>query len=75
MQRCNILDPPIDLSDLLEGGCNRWKTKSLLGALCQLVLSATVYGIWRARNNIRFQRRIEEQILKLIFWGGPVSGL
>jgi hypothetical protein len=45
MQRCNILDPLTDWPDLLEEGCNRWKTKSLLGVLCRLVLSAAVY-IW-----------------------------
>jgi hypothetical protein len=70
MQRCNILNPPIDWSDLIEEGCNQWKTKSMLGVLCCLVLSAVVYGIWRAGNDIRFggQPSTEEQILKLIFW-------
>jgi hypothetical protein len=70
MQRCNILDPSIDWFDFLEEGCNRWKTKSMLGVLCRLVLSAAVYGIWRGRNDISFggQPSTEEQILKLIFW-------
>ncbi len=40
------------------------------GVLCQLVLSATVYEIWKARNAIRHggQIKTEEQILKSIIW-------
>jgi hypothetical protein len=70
LQRCNVLDPPTVWDDLIEEGCSHWKTKSMLGVTCRLVLSATVYGIWRDRNEIRFggQPRTEEQILKLIFW-------
>jgi len=40
------------------------------GVLCRLVLSATVYEIWKARNVIRHggQIKTEEQILKSIIW-------
>jgi hypothetical protein len=42
----------------------------MLGTICQLALSATVYGLWRARNEIKHggQPKIEEQGLKFIFW-------
>jgi len=55
---------------VIEEGCNHWKTKSMLGLTCRLVLSAAVYGLWRARNELRFggHPRTEEQILKMIFW-------
>jgi hypothetical protein len=38
--------------------------------LCRLVLSATVYEIWKARNIVRHggQIKSEEQILKSIIW-------
>ncbi|XP_062143702.1 uncharacterized protein LOC133851346 isoform X1 [Alnus glutinosa] len=36
----------------------------------KLVLSSTVYGIWRARNETKYhgKPKTEEQILKIIFW-------
>jgi hypothetical protein len=42
LQRCNVLDPPTVWDDLIEEGCSHWKTKSILGVTCRLVLSATV---------------------------------
>lgn len=30
-----------------------WKGKGLKAVLCRLVLSATVYNLWRERNNIK----------------------
>jgi hypothetical protein len=70
MQRCNIPNPPTDWDDLLEEECRTWKAKSMLGVLRRLVLSASVYKIWRAQNDIRHggQPKTEEQILKFIFW-------
>jgi hypothetical protein len=40
----------------------------MFGVVCRLVLSSTVQGIWRARNEIKHagHPRTEEQILKLI---------
>jgi hypothetical protein len=45
MQRCDMLDSPTDRIDLIEEGCNKWTTKSMLGVVCKLVLSSAVYGI------------------------------
>jgi hypothetical protein len=70
LQRCDALNPPTSWDGLIEEGCRTWKTKSLMGSICKLILSSAVYGLWRTRNEIKFgsQPRNEEQILKLIFW-------
>jgi len=48
-----------------NGNQNPWRVSSVW-----LILSSTVYGIWRARNEIRHNGhpRTEEQILKAILW-------
>jgi hypothetical protein len=70
MQICYSLAPPSDWSEIINVGCRKWKSKSMEGILCRLILSSTVYGIWRARNEIRHNGhpRTEEQILKAILW-------
>jgi hypothetical protein len=70
MQRCNILNPPTSWDDMVSVGCTDWNAKTLLGTICRQILSSTVYGTWRERNEIKFggQPKIEEQILKLVFW-------
>jgi hypothetical protein len=69
LQGCHSLAPLSDWFDIISEGYIEWKTKALRGVLCRLILSATVYGLWRASNEIKFSRqpRIEEQILKQIF--------
>jgi len=70
MEWCNIPNPPNDWENILEEGYRSWKTKAMRMVLCKLVLSATVYKIWKARNAIRHggQIKTEEQILKSIIW-------
>jgi hypothetical protein len=70
MQRCSPLAPPSDWSVIIRDGCKNWKSKSMEGIVYRLILSSPVYGIWRARNEIKHhgQSRTEEQILKSIFW-------
>jgi hypothetical protein len=55
---------------MVSVGCTDWKEKTLLGTICRLILSSTVYSIWREINEIKFggQPKTEEQILKFIFW-------
>jgi hypothetical protein len=57
-------------NEMINEGCRKWKSKSMMGVLCRLVLSSTVYGIWRARNETKYhgKPKTEEQILKIIFW-------
>lgn len=70
MKRCNIPNSPNDWEDILEEGCRSWRTKAIREVLCQLVLSATVYEIWKACNAIWHggQIKTKEQILKFIIW-------
>lgn len=70
MARCNLVDPPSFREDVLRLGCSNWKKKALLDTLCRLVLSSSIYNLWRARNEIKHSDhpKIEEQILKAIFW-------
>jgi hypothetical protein len=69
-QRCDILILPNSWEDLIADGSKKWKTKTLLGAICRLILSSVVYSLWMARNEIKFgsHPKTEEQILKQIFW-------
>jgi hypothetical protein len=70
MQRYYPFVLSTDWHAVISEGCSRWKTKALMGVLCRLILSSTVYGIWHARNAIKHsgQPKTEEQILKSIFW-------
>jgi hypothetical protein len=51
-------------------GCSNWKGNSMHASLCRLVLSSSIYNIWSFRNEINHNGhpKIEEQLLKVIFW-------
>jgi hypothetical protein len=70
MKMCNVLNPFIDWQNVLEEGSRKWKSKKMMSVICRLVLSSTVYNIWRAINEIKHHGRpkTEEQILRSIFW-------
>jgi hypothetical protein len=70
MKRCNVPSPCFDWQALIMEGCRSWKTKSMFGVICRLAISSIVYGIWRARNEIKHagHPNTEEQILKLTIW-------
>jgi hypothetical protein len=70
MNRCFYQHPPLDWQSVLDEACRKWRTKKLQGVLCKLILSSTVYHIWRTRNEIKAKGhpKTEEQILRLIFW-------
>jgi hypothetical protein len=70
MQLCNVTNPLLDWQQMMDEGCRQWKTKKMWGILCRVVLSSTVYNLWRARNEIKQHGlpRTEEQILRMIFW-------
>jgi hypothetical protein len=70
LQRCGILSPSTSWNDVIVEGCNHWKTKSLMGIICRLLLSSTIDNIWQAWNEIKFgaHPQTEEQLLKQIFW-------
>jgi hypothetical protein len=70
MNRCFIQHSFLDWQNILDVASRKWKTKKMLGVLCRLVLSSSVYHIWKARNEIKLQGhpKTKEQILRLIFW-------
>jgi hypothetical protein len=70
MQRCPGVPCLLDWQAVLTEGCSNWKKKTMMGVLCRLVFGSAVYGLWKARNAIRFcgVPSSEEQILKMIFW-------
>jgi hypothetical protein len=68
--RCLVDNPPFIWSDVVSVGCSHWKKKVLHDTLCRLVLSSTIYNIWRARNEIKHQGhpKTEDQIMKQVIW-------
>jgi hypothetical protein len=58
---------PSSWQDVIGMECRSWKSKSMVDVLSRLVLSSTVYNLWRARNEIKYkgQPKIEEHILKV----------
>lgn len=70
MSRCNVLNPPVDWDEVVKLGMRKWNKKSLNANICRLVLSSTVYNIWRNRNEIKHGNhpKTEEHILQKIFW-------
>jgi hypothetical protein len=70
MKRCNISNPFLDWQNVVEEGSRKWISKKLSSVLCRLVLSSSVYNIWRARNEIKHNGspKTEEQIIRSIFW-------
>jgi hypothetical protein len=53
---CFVQHHLLDWQGVLDEACRKWKTKKLLGVLCRLILSPTVYHIWQARNEIKALR-------------------
>jgi hypothetical protein len=48
-----VMAPPLVWQVLINEGCRNWILKTMMDVLCRLVLSSIVYGIWRARNEIK----------------------
>jgi hypothetical protein len=78
--KCNIVDPPFLWDDVLSLGLQQWKKKTLLASLCRLVFGASIYHIWRTRNEIRhggspcteeqLLQRIQADVQVLCYWQG-----
>ncbi|XP_062145452.1 uncharacterized protein LOC133852713 [Alnus glutinosa] len=69
MKRRNFSNPLLDWQNVVEECSRKCISKKLKSVLCRLVLSSSVYNIWRARNEIKHNGRpkTEEQILRSIF--------
>jgi hypothetical protein len=53
LSQCLISDPPTDGDNILEKGVKEWSGNGLKAVLIRLCLRASVYAIWKERNNIR----------------------
>jgi tryptophan synthase beta subunit len=74
MEKCNVADPPVFWDDVIAIGLQNWRKKTLLAYVCRLAFGATIYHIWRNRNEIRHGglHKTEVQILQQILcckWG------
>jgi hypothetical protein len=47
LSRCNVSNPPNAWIDILRLGGSDWKKKTMHGNLCRLVLSSSVYHLWK----------------------------
>lgn len=70
MVKCLISDIPVLWSDVVLRGLRNLKSRCLQAIVCKLSWSATVYHIWRLRNDIRHGSvpKSEEKLLQLISW-------
>jgi hypothetical protein len=68
LSKCNYVNPPVLWDDVLSLGLQQWKKKTLLATLCRLTFGASIYHIWRTRNDIRHGGSpcTEEQLLQKI---------
>jgi len=57
MSRCNVNHPPVDWDDVVWLRVCDWKQKSLTANICRLVLSSTIYNMWRNRNETKHEVR------------------
>lgn len=70
MEKCSLCSCYTGWDEVVRIGVKDWKGKSLCIVICKLTLGATVYHIWKHRNNVKFGNCLytEEQILKKICW-------
>ncbi|GLT57396.1 hypothetical protein SLA2020_303710 [Shorea laevis] len=68
MEKCSVLDPPTSWEDVLAWGVQHWGKKTFHASVCCLVLGASIYHIWRTRNEIRHgcSPSSEDQLLQKI---------
>jgi hypothetical protein len=52
MEACLISDPKLIWDDVSAWSSSAWKGKSFAATVCKLSLAATVYHLWRRRNDL-----------------------
>lgn len=64
MHKCSLSPFYPVWDEVVREGLKTWKGKGLYSIVCKLALGATVYSIWKHRNNVKFGNRLnsEEQI-------------
>jgi hypothetical protein len=63
--RCLVHNPYTDREEIMIRGLIALKGRNLKAALCRLSWSATVYNIWRQRNDIKHGNQLIDQKRKL----------
>lgn len=68
MESCNVVGPPLFWDDVITMGLHNWRKKTLLAYVCRLVFGATIYHLWKTRNEIQYGGLpwTEDQILQRI---------
>lgn len=68
MKKCQIDGPPTAREDILKRGIKEWKGRKMKAVLCKLWWGATVYHLWRHKNDLKFGNRnkTEEKLLQSI---------
>jgi len=70
MAECLIFDPPVDWEDIGSWSEVHLKGKSLHDTICRLCLGATIYHLWRHRNDLLHGNtpRSEELLVQQVKW-------
>jgi len=70
MAACSFDDPPVTWDDVISWFKEEMRGKSLKSCLCKLCLGATVYHLWKQRNNLLHGNipLSEEAIVAQIRW-------
>lgn len=68
LENCLVSNIPYSWDDIVERGEQEWKGRGLKAILCKLVLSSSVYNIWRERNSNEHGNQIftEERLVQKI---------
>jgi hypothetical protein len=53
MEKCKVVDPPVLWEDVIDLGLQHWCKKTLFASVSRLVFGASLYHLWRTRNEIR----------------------
>jgi hypothetical protein len=70
MAECSILNVPLDWENIEDWGLNVLLGKCIRACLGSLCFRATIYNLWRQRNDLLYNNtpRTEEAILAYIRW-------
>lgn len=63
MHKCSVSPLCFDWDAVVCEDLKDWKGKKLASIVCKLALGATVYNIWKHRNNVMFGNRFNSYLL------------
>jgi hypothetical protein len=70
MADCLVLDPPVDWEDIGSWSEVHLKGRSVHATICRLCFGATIYHLWRHRNDLLHGNtpRSEELLVQQVKW-------